>query len=167
MGVAADILATYRAPRRVMRRLLAAGPREDRALAVLMGACLLLFVAQWPGAARGAHLAPEVPLEARLAGALTGSLFLLPIIAYGLAGVSHLVARAFGGTGTFWGARMALFWALLAAAPLQMLNGLVAGMIGPGTAQTLTGTAVLLAFLAIWGAGIRVAEFEWEAANGP
>ncbi len=45
MPVARDIAATYRGPRRVMRRLLAQGRREDRAIAYLMISCFLIFVA--------------------------------------------------------------------------------------------------------------------------
>lgn len=160
MSLTQDILQSYRAPRTVLRRRLGPEPREDRALAILMGACLLLFVAQWPGHARAAHLAPEVPLDARLTGALMGTIFLLPLLAYAVAAASHLLLRLFGGQGTFHGARMALFWAMLAVAPLMLLNGLVRGMIGPGPAETATGAVAAMAFLAIWGAGLRVAEFE-------
>lgn len=160
MSLTQDILRSYRAPRAVLRRRIGPDPREDRALAVLMGACLLLFVAQWPGHARAAHMAPEVPLDARLTGALMGTIFLLPLLAYAVAAASHLLLRLFGGRGTFHGARVALFWAMLAVAPLMLLNGLVRGMIGPGPAETATGAVAALAFLAIWGAGLRVAEFE-------
>ena len=160
MSLTQDILRSYRAPRAVLRRRIGPEPREDRALAVLMGACLLLFVAQWPGHARAAHLAPEVPLDARLTGALMGTIFLLPLLAYAVAAASHLLLRLFGGQGTFHGARMALFWAMLAVAPLMLLNGLVRGMIGPGPAEPATGAVAAMAFLAIWGAGLRVAEFE-------
>lgn len=160
MSLSGDILHSYRRPREVLRRRLGPEPREDRALAILMGACLLLFVAQWPAHARAAHLAPEVPLDARLTGALMGTIFLLPLLAYAVAAASHLVLRLFGGRGSFHGARMALFWAMLAVGPLMLLNGLVRGMIGPGPAETATGAVAALAFLAIWGAGLRVAEFE-------
>lgn len=160
MAVTGDILATWRRPRRVMRRLLAGGAREDRALAILMGACAVIFVAQWPRLARDAHLDPSVPLDARLAGALLATVFILPLLAYGLAALSHVLARALGGRGTFAGARVALFWSLLATAPLMLFQGLVAGFLGPGPGLTLLGLVVLAAFLAIWGASLRVAEFE-------
>ena len=42
MTVATDILRTWRRPRAVIREKLAAGVREDRALAVIMGAGALL-----------------------------------------------------------------------------------------------------------------------------
>ncbi|NKX72530.1 YIP1 family protein, partial [Rhodobacteraceae bacterium R_SAG3] len=55
MAVTTDITATYRGPRKVIARLLAMGPREDRLLAFVMGACVLMFIAQMPRLAREAH----------------------------------------------------------------------------------------------------------------
>jgi len=54
---------------------------------------------------------------------------------------------------------MALFWGLLAAAPLWLLWGLVAGFIGPGPALDLTGIVALVAFLVLWLAGLYTFEF--------
>ncbi len=160
MSVIADIAATWAAPRRAMRRQLAGGVREDRALVVLIAACLLLFVAQWPVAARLAHLEPDLPLAARLTGAMFSMLFILPLVAYALAALVHLVARVLGGRGSFWRARMALFWALLAIAPAQMALGLVTALVGPGALTPTLGLAVFAGFMLIWGAGIAVAEYE-------
>jgi hypothetical protein len=150
MPVSTDILESYRRPRAVFRRKLAGGVHEGRALATLIGACLLIFVAQWPGLARDAFVNPAIPLDARMGGALLGTLFLLPPMAYALAALSHLVARLFGGAGSYFSARLALFWALLAVSPLMLLQGLVRGFIGPGPALTLVGLAVLAAFLTLW-----------------
>lgn len=158
MSVTARIVQTWRDPRGVMRAHLAAGPREDRALAVLFAACLMIFVAQWPALSRAAHLDPAVPLDARIGGALMGTLFIAPLLAYLIAGASHMAARAMGGRGTWFGARMALFWSLLAVSPLMLLQGLVAGFVGPGPALTLTGLAVLLAFLFLWLSALAEAE---------
>lgn len=158
MAIAGDILESYRAPGRVLARKLSAGPREDRALAILMIACFLMFVAQWPGLARAAHLDPSVPLEARMGGALMGLLFIVPLLAYGMAALSHLAARLFGGQGSWFGARLALFWALLSVSPLMLFQGLVAGFVGPGPAQSATGIVVLIAFLWLWLGGLRAAE---------
>lgn len=158
MPVTTDIVKTYRAPRQVIRRHLAAGVREDRALAFLMAACALIFVAQWPRLARQAYLTPEVPLEALIGAALLGWLFLAPLFLYLLGAASHLVARLFGGRGSFYAARLALFWSLLAVSPLMLLQGLVAGFIGPGPALTLVGYGVLLIFLVLWGLALHEAE---------
>jgi hypothetical protein len=157
VAVSTEILRSWRAPRRAMRRQLAAAT-EARALAYLIAGCGLVFVAQWPRLAREAHVAPEVPLDARIGGALIGWLGLAPLLLYGLAALSHLAARALGGRGSWLGARMALAWSLLAAAPLVLLQGLVAGFLGPGPALTLTGGVLAAAFLGHWALALVEAE---------
>lgn len=150
MTVTGDILATWRRPRDILRAKLAEGPRDDRALAMLMGACGLIFIAQWPALSRAATLDPSVPLEARMSGALLATVFILPPTLYGVAAISHLIARAIGGRGSHFGARLALFWALLCTAPLMLLNGIVAGFIGQGVQAMLVGLVVLAAFVWLW-----------------
>lgn len=160
MAVSSDMLESWRRPRAVMRRLLAGGAQEGRALAVLMGACFLIYVAQWPRLAREAHLDPAVPLDARLGITMFALLFLAPLIFYALAAMTHLMAKIAGGTGSFFRARMALFWALLAVSPVMLLQGLVAGLVGPGPGLSILGVGVLAGFLWIWLQSLRVAEFE-------
>lgn len=163
MSVTRDIARSYRAPREVLRRRVAGPAREDRALAIVMAACVLMFVAQWPLLSRLAFEDPSVPLDMRLGGALLGWVFIAPLTLYVLAAVVHGVARLFGGRASWYEARMALFWAFLASSPLWLLNGLVAGFVGPGPGQTLVGAAALLVFLFIWGAGL----WEVETGRGP
>lgn len=160
MALIREILAGWRAPRVATRHRLAAPKREDRALAWLMLGCAALFVARWPGLARAAAEAPEIPFEARILGALLGCVFLAPILFYALAGLSHLAARALGGQGSFYAARVALFAALLTISPAVLVQGLVEGYLGAGTVTAVTGFLLMMAFLAIWGAMLRVAEFE-------
>ncbi len=140
-----------------MQRMLARGPREDRALAILMGACLLVFISQWPALSRKAYL-EEVELNSLLAGALFGWIFIAPLLLYGLAALSHLIAKAFGGRGSWYGARLALFWSLLAATPLMLLNGLVAGFVGPGPGLTLVGVIWCAVFLWFWISSLLTSE---------
>jgi hypothetical protein len=158
MSVTGDILMTYRAPGRGLARRLGAGRREDRALAVLMLGCAALFLSQVPVIRRATALDPSQPLEARLGAALLVWMFIAPLFFYLLAGISRLLARLLGGTGTGYAARLALFWALLAAAPLFLLNGLVLGLTGPGAVQMLVGYATLALFLWMWIGGLVAAE---------
>ena len=158
MSVTADIRASWRRPREVIRRQLSGGPREDRALAYALGACVLIFVAQLPRLAREAHLDASIPLDARLQAALLGWLMLAPLMLYGLAALSHVIARLLGGRGTWFGARLALFWSLLASAPLWLFHGLVAGFIGSGSALALVGALLLVGFGAIWLSSLAEAE---------
>lgn len=157
MAVTLDILRAWRQPRAVIRERLA-GANEAGALAVLMAAAALAFVAQWPALARAAHVDSAVPLEARLGGALMAMLFVLPLLAYGLALVSHVVARALGGRGSGLGARLALFWAMLALTPAQLLLGLMAGFAGAGAAVTALGVLALAGFFWIWLSMLREVE---------
>ena len=117
MGVALDMLRSWRAPRAVMRARLAEGVREDRVLMVLMGACFLIFIAQWPALARAAHLDPDIPLQVRIGGALFGWMFVAPLMLYGLAGAVWVGLRLGGVVLPAHAVRLGLFWALLAAAP--------------------------------------------------
>ena len=158
MPVAADIVATYRGPRRVMRRLLEMGTREDRALAILMAGCVIVFVGQWPRLAREAHLTGQ-ELNPLLGGALMAWIFIAPLMLYALAFVSHLIAKLMGGQGTGYGARMALFWSFLAASPLILLHGLVAGFIGAGIQLQIVGALWLVIFGWFWSMNMR--EVEW------
>lgn len=158
MSMTQRILTSWRRPRLVMRTILAEGKREDRALVYLMAACFIAFMAQWPGLSRAAFIDPSIPLDARLGGALLGTMFLVPLFAYGLAAVSHLVAKLFGGKGDFFSARMALFWAMLVISPLMLFHGLLSGFLGPGAVVNGVGLLVLVGFLVQWSCALRVAE---------
>ncbi len=164
MSVVADIFQSYRTPRAVLRRRAAPPQQEARALAILMAGCLLMFVAQWPNLQRQATLDPTIPLDQRIGAALLGWLFIMPLALYVIAGASRILARLFGGQGHGYGARMALFWAVLSTAPIWLLNGLVAGFVGPGPALTLVGSVALIAFFGIWVAGLW--EMERPAGQG-
>lgn len=159
MAVVDDILRTYKGPGRVMRGLLAMGRREDRALMFLMAACGLIFVAQWPRLARAAQETDRVlSLQQEITYYLLAWLIMWPLIFYGVAALSHLLARLIGGQGSHYTARLALFWALLASTPLALLYGLTAGFIGPGLQTNLIGALWLMAFAGIWTVNLRVAQ---------
>lgn len=153
MSTVLDILRTYRAPRAVMARRMDGPPREDRALAILLGACGLIFVAQLPRLAREAYLDPTIPFDGRMAGALFGWMMMMPLVFYGLAALLLLVFRLAGGRATGFRVRMALFWALLASTPLWLLAGLMAGFAGAGAGTVLFQALAVGAFLifAIFG----------------
>lgn len=161
MPVTTDIVASYRGPRRVMRRLLGLGESEGRALATLMAGCLVTFVAQWPRLARQAHI-DEVELQPLLGGALMGWIFIAPLGFYLLAFIAHLVCRAFGATGSAFDSRFAMFWSFLAASPFLLLHGLVAGFIGQGVPLTIVSVLWLAIFAWFWLSNMR--EAGWGAA---
>lgn len=164
MAVTTDMMRTWRRPRAVMRDLLAHGAREDRALAYLLAACVVIFIAQWPRLSRmaaGFDLAPgtQVPeLSQLIAYEMLGWLMVWPLLFYGIAALSHLVAKMLGGQGTWYSARLALFWSLLATTPAALLYGLTAGLIGPGTQAQVVGAVWIIAFVVIWIQTLRQAQ---------
>jgi hypothetical protein len=137
--------------------LLALGQREDRALAYLMAGCIVVFIAQLPRLAREAHISGE-DLDMLMGATLMAWIFIAPLVLYCVAGLSHLVAKLFKGRGTPYGARLALFWALLASSPLMLLNGLVAGFVGPGVELQAVGFLWFAFFLWFWLSGLIAAE---------
>ncbi|MEC8195764.1 MAG: YIP1 family protein [Pseudomonadota bacterium] len=153
MSVTSDMMASYRAPRAVVARRLAMGEREDRAFAILMAACGVIFVSRWPALAREAHL-QQVELNPLLGANLFALMFVLPLLAVTLAFVSHVALRAFGRKQSSFGARFALFWAMLSTGPLYLLVGLVEGFIGQGTALTIVSALWLVSFVWIWVSGL-------------
>ncbi|MGZ2257910.1 YIP1 family protein [Roseobacter sp. A03A-229] len=157
MAVTRNITATYRNPGKTLRGLLALGQREDRALAYLMAGCMIVFIAQLPRLAREAHLNGD-ELNMLLGASLMAWIFIAPLALYCLAALSHLIAKIFRGKGSHYGARLALFWALLASSPLMLLWGLIAGFIGPGLELQVVGLGWFLVFGWFWISGLIAAE---------
>jgi hypothetical protein len=164
MPVTNDILRTWRRPRAVMRDLLGQGRREDRAIMFLMVSCFLIFVSQWPRLRRVAEgfepspFPPEMNFEGMMTYTFFGSVIILPLMMYVIAALSHLVAKVLGGKGTWFGARLALFWTLLATTPMFLFYGLVRGLIGPGSQAVLVGAIGAALFVVIWIQCLREAE---------
>lgn len=137
-----------------MRRFRDDGADDGLALTWLVVAAILFFIAQLPGLSRDLHLAEASDTFYPQALGRFFGVMVAALVAYPLAALTHLVARAIGGKGRWLDARLALFWALLASAPLVLFQGLVAGFIGPGAQLTLVSVLTGIAFLWIWINGL-------------
>lgn len=157
MSVTTDIVASWRHPSAVVRNHMRRGTSEAFALSLLLTGLMLMYVALLPFLAREAQLNPEVPLLPRALAAAMGMLVLIPVF-YLLAALGHLVARLMGGQGTWYGGRIALFWALVAISPAVLMAGLVQGMMGLGTASNILGLGVAVGFLLFWSVNLREVE---------
>jgi hypothetical protein len=156
MAATREIVASYRNPAAVVRRLLGQGTREDRNLIYLMVACLIFFVAQTPRLARQSFI-HGTELNMLLGASLMALLFIAPLILYALAALTHLILKLLRGNPTAYATRLALFWALLASSPIVLLHGLTAGFIGPGIELKVVGLFWLCIFLWFWISGLLVA----------
>lgn len=164
MSISNDVFRAWVRPRAVMRRLLDAGERENRALAILMAGCLLIFVAQWPRLVRlseGIDLpagAEMQELSQLIAYSLVSWLIVWPLIFYIAAGITRILARVVRGKGTGYGARLAMFWAVLASTPAALLYGLLAGFNGETVGTQAVGAVWLVGFVWIWVQSLRESE---------
>ncbi|MBE3637729.1 YIP1 family protein [Mangrovicoccus algicola] len=166
MGLLPDIAASYRRPGRVVRRRLDAPAAEGRALAWLLLGCALVYVAQLPRLAREAALSGQGDLAGQAAAELVLWLFFAPLVFYGLAALSCVVARLAGWRPGWYGARVAAFWAFLAAAPLWLARGLVAVLAGPGPVLDAVTAAALAGWLVIWALSLRAAAMRIAGPGG-
>lgn len=157
MSVAADIALTWRSPRAGMARVMASGMSEERALAYLMVACGLFFIARIPMLQAAVSEPGAPPLAGLAAGTAIGVLLIAPLLFYGVAALSHIIARAVGGRGSWLAARVALFWSLLAAAPAVLALSALTSVVGPGLVSGLAGWGLGAVFLVIWIGAL------WEA----
>lgn len=152
-GIVPRIVQSWWAPGRVVDTL--RGMPDRVLIVILMLAMLVFLVAQAPEHARAAHLDPAVPLSARMGGAALAVMFMMPLLAYGLAALVAALSRLTRHPVSGPQSRLALFWALLAVTPAMLLAGLTAGLVGPGAALTATRAVAGIGFLVIWGAGLR------------
>jgi hypothetical protein len=153
MSITTDIVESWRRPRVVVRRHLARGRSEPFAFSLLAAFLVMAFVAQWPVASRAAFEDGQSPLAPRLLAIALALLATIPLW-YGLAALSRVVARLFGGRGSWYGARIALFWSLVAVTPLMLLQGMVAGLIGPSPGLTAVGLLAAAAFVIFWASAL-------------
>jgi hypothetical protein len=149
MALVSDIVKSWHSPRLVIAQHARHRATEAFAFSLLITFLILAFLSQWPSMARAAWLHPEAPLTQRMLAAALALLASIPFW-YGLAALSRMIAGQFGGKGGYLGARLALFTALLSAAPLMLIQGLISGFAGAGWVPMAAGIAVLLGFLYLW-----------------
>ncbi len=124
MSLLSDIVAAYKAPKREMRRHIDNVIAEEQTLffAMLFGG--FSFLAQLPDIAKRAHIT-EQSLSAMTAAQFIASVFMMPLLMYGIAAISHFICARFGGQGDHIGARRALFWAAVVTAPVLLLSAVL------------------------------------------
>lgn len=147
------LIGTFRRPKDTWAAIFDEGPREDRALAHLIGGCALAFISFLPYLAREAHLT-GTELNMLLGGALFGWMFIAPLLAYALAIVAYVPLRyGVGMTGAQ--VRRMLFWSFFAATPILLIFGLLRGLYGASAVSSWVGLVWLLALM--WGiaTGVR------------
>ncbi len=158
MALTRDIIATYRGPSQVVRRFLAQGRNEVRALLFLLIAGLLIFVAASPFQAREAQMDPDGPLSVRLYWSAFLWIFIMPLLMYLFAAAIWGITKVAGVGVSGFAIRLTLFWSLLASTPVLLLLGMVAGLIGPGIQLQAVALVWLCIFGWFWISGLLAAK---------
>lgn len=154
MPVSRDIARTYKGPRRVVRDLLDMGVREDRAIAWLMIGCFLIFLSRLPALQRAA-IETGSDFQRDVIYAFFAMMMIAPLMFYAVAFVFFLITKVARSGATAYGARLAIFWGWLAAAPLALFYGLLVGFNGlehPGT--SVIGALWLVVLVWFWLMGL-------------
>ena len=141
-----------------MAEHVARGTGDSEAFIFLMTGCLMVFVSRLPVVSREAFLTGS-DFMVNIGGHLMALVFVLPLVMIALAYVAHLIAKVLRAPGRAEGARVATAWALLAASPAMLLNGLTEGFLGSGPALDLVGLIALGGFIWIWVNSFYVAEW--------
>lgn len=143
-----------------MQRQLDKHPGEEKLLVYLVVAILLFFVARIPNLLEAANLqaTEDISNTAIFVTNLVSSFFFAPLLFYGLAAVSRIIARFFGGRGSGYSARLALFWALLVISPLALVSTILQLLIPVLWLATALPIVMFLLFAFVWGACLSVAE---------
>lgn len=154
MPVSRDITRMYRRPRQVVGELYAMGPREDRAVMWLIIGCFLMFISRLPALQRDA-VNTGSDFQQDTIYAFFTLLMLLPLVFYLIAAILHGITKVMRPNIKSYGARVAVFWGWLAATPIALFYGLLAGLNGlehPGT--TMIGALWLAVLLWFWISGL-------------
>lgn len=149
-----DIAETWIAPGRVVRRLAAANPGEEKLLGWLMMASLVSFLTRSPDILHSGQTGDTL---AGLFGAqFVAAMLAGPLAFYLLAAISHLAMRVSGGKASGKNARLALFWSAFALQPLAVVVAII-GWFLPGLHGLLL-AALGLFFLSVWLRALFAAE---------
>ncbi|MEO1551449.1 MAG: hypothetical protein AAFR93_13630 [Pseudomonadota bacterium] len=150
-SLTSSIWQAWRDVRASMRTQMALPKEENRLLFYVFLGCALGFVAGLPAALSQARLIEEEgAVTGVLVGRLFASIFFAPLALYGVSAIATVITRAFGGKGSFYTGRLALFWAVLVSLPILLVSGaLGAAPLSPNVLGWISFAAYAV-FLWVW-----------------
>lgn len=116
-GYVRSLFQFYVDPRGSVRNVLARDPSEATQIVLIMAACTIVLLARLVQV----HLLyanPDDRLE-RSVNHIATQLMVLPLFYFAFAALVRLIAKAFGGNGTWRESRVAVFWSVLVSAPVM------------------------------------------------
>ncbi|MGE4610547.1 MAG: hypothetical protein AAED33_03965 [Paracoccaceae bacterium] len=164
-GFLPEIINAYGGLRPSMRKQMDKNPGEEGLLALLVFGCFVIFLSFLPRLfATDLSQTPDQSMAAGIIMWFFVVMFFMPLVLYGVAWASHLIAKPFGATNGNKAARHALFWALSVVSPVLITKAMLSSVfiqIGGDTGTLLLGglnVVLILAILRIWGAMLAEAK---------
>jgi hypothetical protein len=164
-GFLPEIINAYGGLRTSMRQQLDREPGEEHLLAVLVYGCFVVFLSFLPRLfATDLTQTPDQSIAAGIIMWFFVVMFFLPLSLYGIAWISHLIAKAFGATNSNKNARHALFWALAVLSPVLISKAMISSFFIQISSEfgqlmlTALNLILMLAILRIWGAMLAEAK---------
>ena len=164
-GFLPEIVNAYGGFRASMRKQLDKNPGEEGLLALLIFGCFVIFLSFLPRLfATDLSQAPDQSIAGGIIMWFFVVMFFLPLLMYGIAWISHFIAKGFGTTNSNKNARHALFWGLTVLTPVFIAKAMLASVfiqIGGDLGQTMLNALnviLALAILRIWGAMLAEAK---------
>ncbi len=164
-GFLPEIINAYGGLRASMRKQLDKNPGEEGLLALLTFGCFVVFLSFLPRLfATDLSQTPDQSMAAGIIMWFFVVMFFLPLLMYGIAWISHFIAKAFGATNSNKTARHALFWGLAVLSPILITKAMLSSVfiqIGGDLGQSMLNAIniiLALAILRIWGAMLAEAK---------
>jgi len=131
MSVWARLRESYRDMRGTTRALIDENPSEPRLLFFVLLADIIFFLSMGVRTVVSPSEIVEqsLPLPTTVGVLLIGILLLRTTFMYLLAAITCIVARLFGGEGSFQETRAGVFWASLVSTPVGVFGALMGGLI--------------------------------------
>ncbi|GHA42025.1 hypothetical protein GCM10008927_03100 [Amylibacter ulvae] len=157
MSLVGDIFQSVFTPRKIMRKQMDVGIREEQTLfyALFFGAMHL--VSQMPNIAVKATKT-EQSIANLTAMQFASSVFITPLVIYGIALVFHFIMRAFNGAGLGVQTRRAVFWAAIVSVPFMLISGIV-NSVAPFYYVLVAGVITTLVFAWVLAANLTEVHF--------
>lgn len=160
-GFVADIVGAYGGLRGSMRNQMDRGNDEARLMAYLAFGCFVIFLSFLPRLLSTDLSGTDQSIAAGITVWFFAVMFFAPLILYGIAAISHLIAKAFGAKGPYHNARHAVAWMLVVLSPVLIVKGMLGSVfITLELPMAIGALNALLAFaiLRIWGAFLAESE---------
>lgn len=160
-GFVADIVGAYGGLRASMRNQIERGNDEPRLMAYLAFGCFVIFLSFLPRLLATDLSGTDQSIAAGIIIWFFVVMFFAPLMLYGIAAISHMIAKGFGAKGPYQNARHAIAWMLVVLSPALIVKAMLSSVfitLEVPLALSILNAVLALIVLRIWGAFLAECE---------